>query len=353
MDLLDRYLQAVKKHLPWQRQDDILAELRANLESQLEDKEAALGRPLTMGESEDWLRQIGPPMRVAARYQPQQYLIGPAIFPTYWFVLRLSVFWVMIAYSVGVAVQIAVRTPSWMAVLEGVLRVPEVLLTTAASVTLIFAAIEFMATRYPGRWPTLAAPSRRLDAQLPCPRRRRTLRAGRGRAALPVPLPNRLWSFSFLVWLLLLPHHPYVLLGPGAAYLSTSPFQGAPVWVQVYWWIVASTLLQLIWRCIALYLRKWQQQRNAERMAIAAIGLIPLGLLLSIGDHTYITLKHPALDQLRYGVALDSINKSIHLSLLVLCTINVLQLLWGIGRLSLDCYRQRAAAMPGPHHHHV
>ena len=47
MELLDRYLEAVKKHLPWQRQDDIIAELRANLEAQLEDKEAGLGRPLT------------------------------------------------------------------------------------------------------------------------------------------------------------------------------------------------------------------------------------------------------------------------------------------------------------------
>jgi hypothetical protein len=80
-------------------------------------------------------------------------------------------------------------------------------------------------------------------------------------------------------------------------------------------------------------------------MAIAALGLIPLGLLLSISDHAYVTLKHPALDQLRYGVALDSINKSIHLSLLLLCAINVLQLLWGLGRVSLDRYRKRAAAM--------
>ena len=91
MELLDRYLQAVKKHLPWQRQDDIIAELRANLEAQLEDKEAELGRPLTTGEAEDWLKQMGPPMQVAARYQPQQYLIGPAVFPTYWFVLRTGV----------------------------------------------------------------------------------------------------------------------------------------------------------------------------------------------------------------------------------------------------------------------
>jgi hypothetical protein len=344
MDLLDRYLQAVKKHLPWHRQDDIIAELRANLEAQFEDKETGLGRPLTTGEAEDWLRQIGPPRQVAARYKLQQYLIGPVLFPTYWFVLRTAVFWVMIAYSVGVAVQVAVRTPSWAALLEGVLRVPEVLLTTAASVTLIFAVIEYIATRYPGRWPALATssvdwtpsalpPAEKDSAQGEKPR-------SRAHAVAAV-----IMIFLCLVWLLLLPHHPYVLLGPGAAYLSASPFQGAPVWIQVYWCVVALTLFQIIWRCIALYHGRWQRQRTAERMVIAALGLIPLWLMLSIGDHAYITLKDPALDQLRYGGALDSINKSIHLSLLLLFAINVLQLLWGIGRRSLDCYRKRAAAM--------
>lgn len=106
MDLLDRYLQAVKKHLPWQRQDDIVAELRANLESQLEDKEAALGRSLTIGEAEDWLREMGPPIQVAARYQPQQFLIGPSVFPTYWFVLRMALLWGTGIYSLVSAVQI-------------------------------------------------------------------------------------------------------------------------------------------------------------------------------------------------------------------------------------------------------
>ncbi len=68
MELLDRYLEAVKKHLPWQRQDDIIAELRANLEAQLEEKEAALGRPLTQAEVEAWLKQLGSPMQMAAPY---------------------------------------------------------------------------------------------------------------------------------------------------------------------------------------------------------------------------------------------------------------------------------------------
>ena len=106
MELLDRYLQAVKKHLPLRRQDDIIAELRANMESQLEDKESALGRPLTTGELEDWLKKMGSPIMVAARYQPQQYLIGPAIFPVYWYVMRLVLLWAVIIYAIVNAVVI-------------------------------------------------------------------------------------------------------------------------------------------------------------------------------------------------------------------------------------------------------
>src|ERR1700694_3942615 len=100
MELLDRYLQAVKKHLPLGRQDDIIAELRANMESQLEDKESALGRPMTLGESEDWLRQMGSPIQLALQYQHQQYLIGPSIYPMYLFVIRTAFLWATIIYSV-------------------------------------------------------------------------------------------------------------------------------------------------------------------------------------------------------------------------------------------------------------
>ena len=78
---------------------------------------------------------------------------------------------------------------------------------------------------------------------------------------------------------------------------------------------------------------------------MSAFGLIPLGLLLSIGDHAYITLNNPALDQARYGAALDGTNKGILLGASILCVLAVLQLLWDAGRMSLNVYRKRAAAM--------
>jgi hypothetical protein len=343
MELLDRYLQAVKKHLPWQRQDDIVAELRANLESQLEDKEAELGRPLNTGEVEAWLKQMGPPMQVAARYQPQQYLIGPAVFPTYWFVLRTAFLWALIIYSIVSAVLIVVKTPSGMAVLEAVLRVPGVLLTTAAWVTLVFAVIEFAATHYPAKCPAIAGFSADWSPGTLPPLEKEPA-PGKKRRSYANAVAEVVFGFLFLAWLLLIPQHPALLLGPGAAYLHVSPFQLAPVWVQFFWWVVAVSLLQLGWRCVELWRGSWRQPQPAMQIAIKAFGLIPLMVLLNVRDHAWVTLKHPALDQVRHGGTLDSINRSIYLSLLFFGAFVVLQLGWEIGRWSLEVYRQRAAA---------
>ncbi len=50
MELLDRYLQAVREYLLRNRRDDIVKELGDNILSQMEDKAAELGRPLTEAE---------------------------------------------------------------------------------------------------------------------------------------------------------------------------------------------------------------------------------------------------------------------------------------------------------------
>jgi len=345
MDLLDRYLQAVKKHLPWQGQDDIIAELRVNLESQLEDKEAGLGRPLTRDEVEAWLKQIGRPMRVAARYQPQQYLIGPAVFPTYWFVLRTAFFWASFIYSIVSAVQIlSAEIPSGSAVLEAVLRLPGMLMTTAVWVTLTFAAIEFAVTRYPAKFPEVAGSlSDWTPSTLPPIEKQST--SGKRARSYARATAEVVFDFLFLVWLLLLPQHPAYLLGPGAAYLHTSPFLLSPIWILFYWCTVAVNVLLLGWRCVDLDRGSWQYPPAAQRTAMKTLGLIPLVVLFGVRNHAWITLKHPALDRARYGVTLDAINQGIYRILLLICAIGVVVLLWEIGQMSLDVYRKRVAAI--------
>jgi hypothetical protein len=342
MDLLDRYLQAVRKYLPWQRQDDIIAELRANLESQLEDKEADLGRPLTKAEAEEWLKQLGSPIQVAARYQPQRYLIGPTLFPFYWYVLRMAFTWCMLIYAIVIVVQMfAAQEPSTTAVLGAVLRIPEVLLTTATWVTLIFAVIEFAAGYCPavfkdtplgaGAWSPAALPP--VD---------HVTAAGQRPRSYAQAVAEVIFGFIFLVWLLLIPQHPYLWLGPGAAYLKASPFQAAHILIQFYWAAVAVNVFQLGWRAYSLWRERWQSRTDGH-IVMKVVGLSPIVVLLCAPDHVFVLLKNPALDGAHYGAMLDSINQNTYRGVLVVFAIVVLQLLWEVGRVSLTSYRKHVA----------
>src|ERR1051325_8904459 len=105
MELIERYLQAVKFWLPRQQKHDIIAELSEDIHSQVEEKESELGRTLSNLEVEMILKQRGRPVLVANRYQPQQYLIGPVLFPIYTFVLKMIavgylVPWVLILMAI-------------------------------------------------------------------------------------------------------------------------------------------------------------------------------------------------------------------------------------------------------------
>jgi len=61
MELIDRYLQAVKFWLPKDQRQDIIAELSEYLRSQFEERESALGRKLTDGDVEQMLKPARPP----------------------------------------------------------------------------------------------------------------------------------------------------------------------------------------------------------------------------------------------------------------------------------------------------
>jgi hypothetical protein len=343
MELLDRYLQAVKKYLPLRRQDDIIAELRANMESQLEDKESELGRSLTLGEQEDWLRQIGHPIMVAARYQPQQYLIGPAIFPVYWYVLRMTFLWATVIYSIVSAVLIALKTPSGTAVLEALLRIPVVLLSAAAWITAVFAAFEFISTHFPDKIPSPASLSAKWrPSSLPALEKPSAI--GKRQRSYNQAVAEVVFGFLFLGWLMLVPQNPYLLFGPGAAYIQSAPFKLAPVWMGFFWWIVVLNVVQLLWRCIILWRGTWQQSRRLQDTAVKALGIIPLVLLISARDHVYILLKNPAADQIRYGTLADTINKNVYLGMSVVCAIATLSLAWELFQVLRDADRKHEAA---------
>jgi hypothetical protein len=112
MELIERYLQAVKFWLPKQQKQDIIAELSEDIYAQIEEQETARGHKLSESELEAFLKRRGRPVVVANRYLPQQYLIGPLLFPVYRFVLKIVVIcylvpWLLVAFSLKTWMQSA------------------------------------------------------------------------------------------------------------------------------------------------------------------------------------------------------------------------------------------------------
>jgi hypothetical protein len=147
MDLINRYLQAVKFWLPSSQQEDIAAELSEDIRSQIEERETALGRKLSDADMEEILKQRGRPLLVAEKYLPQKSLIGPVLFPAYWFVLRLVLLCYLVPW-VGVWIGLVVLNPSYRARHFGIAITGDInvlwlnALLAFASVTVIFAVLE-------------------------------------------------------------------------------------------------------------------------------------------------------------------------------------------------------------------
>jgi len=344
MELLDRYLQAVRKHLPWQRQDDIIAELRANLEAQLEEKQAELGRPLNAREMEDWIKQLGLPLQMAAHYRPQQFLIGPALFPIYLNVLRIALTWATVIYCVTRAIPLFTQTPHTLDLMEILAQAPGFLFTVAAWVTLVFAVVEYLIAHQMVQIPALCQPS---GAWSPAglPPVDTATNGGAKPKSFATAVAEVIFGFFWLVWLLLVPSHPYLLLGPGASYVTSLPYKLAPVWVPVYWCLVGCGVLQLAWNMVELARQNWLRPRPAMRLAFQSLAFVPMIVLVIARDHALVLLKNPAADQVRLATSLDAVNRMANMSVASVFVVLVVVLAVGSVQWFLESRRKRIAAI--------
>ncbi len=142
--LLQRYLEAVSVWLPVKLRTDVAAEIAEDLRSRIDDSEAALGRPMNEDELVRMLRERGHPLVVAGSYMPQQYLIGPAWFPIYRFVLKLVILWVQLPlFALIIAPLKAVASSSPVsAILQTAASYIQAAIIASVVITIVFAALE-------------------------------------------------------------------------------------------------------------------------------------------------------------------------------------------------------------------
>lgn len=106
MSLLQRYVAAVKRHLPIDTGDQTARELESVLSSQLAELERALGRALNDEDIATVLRKRGHPLQVAATFRTRS-LIGPTTYPIYVSVLKVEL---VLLFCAGIA-QLLIGNP--------------------------------------------------------------------------------------------------------------------------------------------------------------------------------------------------------------------------------------------------
>jgi hypothetical protein len=225
MDLLDRYLAAIARELPKAQAGDVIAELRDTLLSQIEEREAGLGRKLDRKELEALLKEFGHPLVVAGRYRKMQHLIGPEVFP-FWFATLRTVLAVEAAIWLGGTIVglAASRTPMDQAFQGLTSSLLPFAIFTFGIVTLVFAVMERAGVeRLRQSWRPARLPPARV------------FRRGRFEVATEIIMGG-----VFLLWWLGLIHFSDLISMPIAL-----KWELAPIWTEVHWIIVAYVLAEM------------------------------------------------------------------------------------------------------------
>jgi hypothetical protein len=330
MDLLERYLQAVGERLPAGTKADTLAELRANLLAEMDDKAEALGRPLTENEAADVLLGHGHPSLVAARYRPQRSLIGPETFPFYWHTMSKVLPWVIVLVVLSRVVGVVYGPPQSHPIMDGFGALFSVLFYFFCWMTLVFAAIDYGRRFFPQKvtlyqeWDPRNLPKVNKEEK--------------NRQDLPKYPMADLWFTCFgLLWLLAVPHIPYLLFGPGVPYLRALPFRPSAAMHTFYWMIVGLNLVQIGMKWLALDaargLRRWM------KLVSDGIGLIPWVILLRTTE--YLVFVRPATDAAQIeNVA--TLNMGIHHFVQLITVIVVLQFVKAMWQMAKELFARRS-----------
>jgi hypothetical protein len=319
MQLLDRYLQAVGNNLPQKKRDDILSELRANILEGVEDREAELGRPLTLEEEEAVLKQYGNPVVVGTRYWPKQYLIGPSLFPYYVYALKTVTPLALVIATVVNLISLSSKTVALETVLGVLGRLPFVILMTAFWITFVFVAIEFAQPHFEKQ------PHPFADWN---PRKLPPLHFDSGYSVWKTGFEVAVSAIG-IAWLLSIPFMPFLMLGPAASQMKY--FKLAPEWLTVYWVFIAIVSMQWLSDALTLVAPSWRRYRPfvgmAGRLATAVLGI----WLLKVP--TYIWLSDLGREAGRPETLVQGINTGLHVGIKFTVLFTFAQLIWECAKM--------------------
>jgi hypothetical protein len=313
-ELVERYLQAVRCLLPKQQRDDVGRELGEDLRAQIEDRESALGRALHEDELTDLLRGFGHPAVLALRYRQGRHLIGPELFPLFWFCVKsvLGVLAVVHLLAPG-AYFVATGEPS-ARVIDLFIRFPGVAMPVLAWLTLAFAILDTRVVR--------SAVERALAGWTP-----RSLPEVRTHdEATRPPSPAGLAVTAVLgAWWLAGLAHPPLLLGPAADYVGFGP-----AFERMLLPIALASAASLAVGWIRLSGRGGARFLAVSGLAVDALGLAVLYFVARGG--TFVVAREALLARPDHERLLAAINSGVGVSLAITLALGAAALAWNAAK---------------------
>jgi hypothetical protein len=336
VELVDRYLQAVRFWMPKSaRQDDLIAELSDDLHSQIEAKEDELGRPLVAEEVSDILKRCGYPMIVGGSFAPQRFLIGPAMFPIYEFVMKMVLLWILVPVFVFIVgpTNVASSHEHWgVAVFNTFGQLWSGWFIAAGIITIVFVVLERtqVAAQAACKWDPMKLPP--LQKQ---EKKRSSLQN----------VCELAFAIFGLLWLLLLPTYPVLILGPAAAFLKA-----APLLHRFYIPILLLSAFSIVRLGLALARPQWTWFPKTAELVQALFTLILVNYMLDASGqmtngewHPFVVVADSVKNSTQYIKVAAIVNVSILLSLVgawIGLTIAMIIQVWQLLRL----FRRRSGA---------
>ncbi len=261
-DMIARYLAAVERRLPKDQAKDIIAELREVLFAKIEAREAELKRDANADDVAAILKAYGHPVVVASKYSGHDYVIGPNLYPWFWYTQRIAVgAAIAIAFGIGAMKALGSEEP-FRAAMRGLNGAVEAALITFAVVTALFIAAE--RTKLDMKWAEKWNPK-----NLP----RDHIRQPKGLFEAAITL-----FFDILVllfWTKVIPFPNEIpVRGEGAAGIHFSP-----AWAAVYWPILVLIAAVTVVHMIDLVRPAWSRWRSILSILGHAAGLGVLWVL--------------------------------------------------------------------------
>lgn len=260
-EMIDRYVNEVGQSLPRKSRTDIELELRSLLLDSLEERGEGEPTPKIAAEL---LREFGSPEEIAAQYRPEEVLIGAKLFPTYKFVVTITLAIIGGLHLLGLGFVL------WQS--SGAEFIDEVLsfafsfgrsaILNAGIVTLVFAVIE----RVSGD--SIGLPQRQAKPFDPyqLPPVKDPDRVSRAELAIGV-----FFTLAFISWLNIFPEWfgGAELSGEGSGIfvlLSAEFIQQVP-------WLTTSWLIEAVLKTAVLIQGRWNRVTRWLEVGVSGFGL--------------------------------------------------------------------------------